>query len=86
VTNNAVSGAIQWTLKDIVTDGTYLSVVNDSKPSYNVFQYTIGGTYVGKLGPQATAGSNRVALELRPAKLQRITILETDFDGGEIVI
>ena len=66
--------------KDIVTDGTYLWVVNDSKPSDKVFKYTIGGTYVGSWTISTSGASSPTGITLDPSNPTAIWIVDSGTD------
>ena len=66
--------------KDIVTDGTYLWVVNDSKSSDKVFKYMIGGTYVGSWTISTSGASSPTGITLDPSNPSAIWIVDSGTD------
>ncbi len=62
--------------KDIVTDGSYLWVVNDSSTD-KVFKYTIGGTYVGSWTISTSGASSPTGITLDPSNPSAIWIVDS---------
>ncbi len=62
--------------KDIVTDGNYLWVVNDSS-SDKVFKYTIGGTYVGSWAITTSGAYSPTGITLDPSNPAHIWIVDS---------
>ncbi len=65
--------------KDIVTDGNYLWVVNDSTTD-KVFKYTIGGTYVGSWTISTPGASSPTGITLDPSNPAHIWIVDSGTD------
>ncbi len=62
--------------KDIVTDGNYLWVVNDSSKD-KVFKYTIGGTYVGSWTISTSGATSPTGITLDPSNPSAIWIVDS---------
>ncbi len=65
--------------KDIVTDGNYLWVLNDSSID-KVFKYTIGGTFVGSWTIATSGASSPTGITLDPSKPSAIWIVDNGTD------
>jgi hypothetical protein len=64
--------------KDIVTDGTYLWVVNDSTTD-KVFKYTVGGSYLGSWTIDS-ANKSPTGITLDPASPSHLWIVDSGTD------
>ena len=62
--------------KDIVTDGNYLWIVNDSNND-KVFKYTVAGTYVGSWTISTIGGGSPTGITLDPANVSAIWIVDS---------
>ncbi len=65
--------------KDIVTDGNYLWVVNDSNTD-KVFKYTVAGTYVGSWTISTSGAGSPTGITLDPANVSNIWIVDNGTD------
>ena len=65
--------------KDIVTDGTYLWVVNDSTTD-KVFKYTIAGVYVGSWTITTPNVTSPTGITLDPTKVSHLWIVDNGTD------
>ncbi len=65
--------------KDIVTDGNYLWVVNDSNND-KVFKYTVAGTYVGSWTISTSGAGSPTGITLDPANVSNIWIVDNGTD------
>ena len=65
--------------KDIVTDGNYLWIVNDSNND-KVFKYTVAGTYVGSWTISTIGGGSPTGITLDPANVSAIWIVDNGTD------
>ena len=65
--------------KDIVTDGNYLWVVNDSNTD-KVFKYTVAGTYVGNWTISTWGAGSPTGITLDPANVSTIWIVDNRTD------
>jgi len=65
--------------KDIVTDGNYLWVVNDSNTDKE-FKYTVAGTYVGNWTISTWGAGSPTGITLDPANVSTIWIVDNRTD------
>ncbi len=65
--------------RDIVTDGNYLWVVDDSSTDY-VFKYTIAGTFVGSWRISTSGAKNPTGITLDPSNPSAIWIIDSGTD------
>ncbi len=65
--------------KDIVTDGNYLWVVDDSNND-KVFKYTVAGTYVGSWTIATSGAGSPTGITLDPANASAIWIVDSGTD------
>ena len=66
--------------KDIVTDGTYLWVVNDSSSTDKVFKYTLTGTLVASWTISTPGATTPTGITLDPSKPDHLWIVDSGTD------
>lgn len=66
--------------KDIVTDGSYLYVVNDTNSSDKVFKYTLTGSLVGSWTIATTDAKSPTGITLDPSNPSHLWIVDNGTD------